>query len=209
MERDCQGLNPMNIHKKIKAVLRYMSLPQFNKTAKVVSMPNAYPEKTILTPNRKIGGNSHEFLVLHHSEGFSKTGDPKSGDLAWCLNPKSGVSYHVIVAQNGDRTILANDTDRAWHAGESFWDGRKFCNTFTLGLAFGGDTNTGDKRDGLKLLSKTELESALEYILPRAKKYGWTEKNIISHKQIAPKRKQDTSDAVLEQVRKAFREALK
>lgn len=105
---------------------------------------------------------------------------------------------------------MAPDSAKAWHAGVSQWDGKRNCNDFTLGLAFGGDTNTGAMRPlGSKILNAHELISALEWIIPRAKKYGWKSENIITHQMIAPNRKTDTSREVLLQVREAFERAMK
>lgn len=179
-------------------------------TATKVVTPKRYKEQVILSPNRQAGfGNECDFVVLHHTDGWAKDGNRDAGDLSHCLNPANNVSYHCLIAWDGTRTILANDTDRAWHAGESRWEGRSDCNNFTLGLAFGGNTNTGQMRpNGSKLLTAAELESAVEYILPRLKKYHWTVNNIITHQMISPTRKTDTSRAVLDQVRAAVARAL-
>lgn len=163
----------------------------------------AYKEFIRLSPNRRSGGNEKLQLVLHHTNGWSKdANNPDDGDDGWVLNPASGVSYHCIIAWNGDRVILANDNDVAYHAGVSSWKGRKSCNGFTIGLAFGGDTNTGEMRPGgQKNLTPDELASAVEYIIPRMKQYNWKLEDIITHEMIAPRRKTDTSKAVLEQVK--------
>lgn len=183
----------------------------------VVAAPPAPPapkhkEQVILTPNRQANyGNKCQYLVLHHTDGWAKDGNKGMGDISVCLDDKrdNRVSYHCIVAWDGTRTILAQDPDRAWHAGDSYWMGKTDCNNFTLGLAFGGNTNTGTMRPmQSRLLTKPELESALEYILPRMKKYGWSVKNIITHEMIAPTRKSDTSKDVLYQVRDAVTAAL-
>lgn len=178
----------------------------FNQVLETIhSYMPTYKEQVILTPNRQAGyGNKCQYIIIHHTEGWARTGDKTVGDISVCLDAKRAnrVSYHCIVAWDGTRTILANDTDRAWHAGASSWAGRSDCNNFTLGLAFGGDTNTGTMRpNGSKLLTETELASAMEYIIPRLRKYGLNEMHILTHQMIAPTRKTDTSKAVLEQVR--------
>lgn len=174
-------------------------------TPEIIAPPvgQAFKEITRISPNRRVGGNKKEYLVLHHTNGWSKDADnPNDGDDGWILNPSSGVSYHCIIAWNGDRVILVEDNDVAFHAGKSRWAGKEWCNSFTIGLAVGGDTNTGEMRPGgQKTLTQVELASVVEYVVPRMRKYGWGLDNIITHEMIAPDRKTDTSKAVLEQVK--------
>ena len=74
-----------------------------------------------------------------------------------------------------------------------------------MGLAFGGSTITGMMRpEGSKTLAPAELASALEWIRPRAAKYGWRAEHVITHAMVAPGRKVDTSVAVRDQVRRAL-----
>ncbi|MBE2178884.1 MAG: N-acetylmuramoyl-L-alanine amidase [Chthoniobacterales bacterium] len=169
-----------------------------------------FAEIHLLTPNRGVKGNRDavvkcDYLVLHHTDGWSRYGGEKDGDVAHCMNPATAVSYHTLVAWNGTRTVLVPDGRRAWHAGASSWAGRNSCNEFTMGLAFGGSTITGMMRPGgSKLLTPPELASALEWIRPRARKYGWRAEHIITHAMIAPGRKADTSAAVCDQVRRVL-----
>lgn len=169
-----------------------------------------FAEFRVETPNMGLRGDKAarartDFLMLHHTDGWSRYGGPKDGDVAHCMRPANQVSYHCIVAWTGARTTLVPDGLRAWHAGTSSWAGRNSCNEFTMGLAFGGNTVTGMMRpDGSKLLTPAELASALEWIRPRAAKYGWRGEQIITHAMAAPGRKVDTSAAVLNQVRRAL-----
>jgi AmpD protein len=94
------------------------------------------------------------------------------------------VSYHVIIAENGERTVLAGDNQRTWHAGRSFWRGKPDLNSWSLGVAFDGDTYE-------KPLTKEQIESAIEYLLPRMKKLSLTIKDVTDHRTVSPNRKND------------------
>jgi N-acetyl-anhydromuramyl-L-alanine amidase AmpD len=92
-----------------------------------------YKEVSRQTPNFSKGRVIHPTaVVLHHTSGSY------AGGVSWCMNPASQVSYHVIIAPNGERTVLAGDNQRAWHAGVSSWKGRKDLNSWSLGVAFAG-----------------------------------------------------------------------
>jgi N-acetyl-anhydromuramyl-L-alanine amidase AmpD len=117
-------------------------------------------------------------IVLHHTSGNY------AGSVAWCLNPNSQVSYHCIVKRDGDRTVLALDNQRAWHAGISNWKGRPDLNSWSLGLAFEGDTNK-------EPLSEDMINSAIEYLVPRMKELSLTIGDVTDHRTVSPGRKND------------------
>ena len=94
------------------------------------------------------------------------------------------VSYHVIIAENGERTVLASDNQRTWHAGRSFWRNKPDLNSWSLGVAFAGDTYKAP-------LTKEQIESAIEYLVPRMKKLSLTIKDVTDHRTVSPNRKND------------------
>jgi N-acetyl-anhydromuramyl-L-alanine amidase AmpD len=123
-----------------------------------------------------------EAIVLHHSDGSYR------GGVAWISNPASKVSYHVLIARDGRRTVFANDTERCWHAGKSNWQGRPDLNSWSLGLAWEG--NTYDYP-----LGNAAIDSALEYLLPRLKKWGIGRDMVLDHRLVSPGRKTDLAPA--------------
>jgi N-acetylmuramoyl-L-alanine amidase len=124
-------------------------------------------------------------VILHFSDGSYV------GGCEWIADPVSKVSYHVLIARDGRRTVFANDTDRAWHAGVSSWQGRRDCNSWSLGVSWEGNTYTTP-------LGEDAMASALEYLVPRMKKWHIPLDMVLTHQQVAPKRKNDISpgDAV-------------
>jgi len=149
-------------------------------TENVDRVATAYPETFRQTPNCKRGGNKLKGVVLHHSAGSY------GGSVSWCLNATAKVSYHCIIDTDGSRTVLARDVDRCWHAGKSSWNGEKWCNNFTIGLAWSG--NTYERK-----LTMAEIYSAIEYLEPRMKLYGWGLEQITTHREVSPGRKNDPS----------------
>ncbi len=119
-------------------------------------------------------------IVLHHSACSY------IGSVSWCLDPKSKVSYHCIVDLNGDRTVLAKDNQRAWHAGKSSFKGKSDCNSFMLGISVSGDTNT-------RRLTDFEIDSVAEWCVGKMRSLNINFDNITTHREISPGRKSDVS----------------
>jgi N-acetyl-anhydromuramyl-L-alanine amidase AmpD len=150
---------------------------------KIEAVSKYYQQTNKKTPNISTGRViKPTHVVLHHTSGAY------AGSVAWCMNPASKVSYHCIIARNGKRTTLALPTQRAWHAGVSSWQGRKDANSWSLGLAWEGDTYQTP-------LSEDALLSAVEYLLPILREHHIPLSHILRHADIAPGRKTDCSPA--------------
>jgi N-acetyl-anhydromuramoyl-L-alanine amidase len=176
------------------AVLKAVKKPKKKAARKKKSK---YKEVFKPTPNKSTRKIEPEGVVLHHSYGNYK------GGVSWILDDVSNVSYHVLIAEDGERTVFAKDNERAWHAGTSNFNGRYSCNDFMLGVAFSGDT---EKRE----LTDAEIASAVEYLLPRFEKWGWPKdlSTITTHREVAPTRKVDVDIRAEEAIMKALKKAL-
>jgi N-acetyl-anhydromuramyl-L-alanine amidase AmpD len=119
----------------------------------------SYPEKLLNTPNVSRGKRIRpQAIVLHHTSGSY------AGSVAWCMNPASRVSYHVLVAPDGKRTVFAVPEQRTWHAGRSEWRGKRDLNSWSVGAAFAGDTNK-------EPLADAAMASMAEYLVPVMRRY--------------------------------------
>ena len=138
-----------------------------------------YPTKLLNSPNvtkgRRIVPNA---IVLHHTAGSY------AGSVAWCADPASRVSYHCIVSKDGKRTVLADPDERCWHAGVSSWRGRRDLNSWSVGAAFEGDTNT-------RQLGEAEMASMADYLMPIMRQYGLSLSDVTDHRTVSPGRKDD------------------
>jgi N-acetyl-anhydromuramyl-L-alanine amidase AmpD len=142
-----------------------------------------YQQTNKRTPNISAGRViKPTHVILHHTSGAY------AGSVSWCSDPVSKVSYHCIIARNGKRTALALPSQRTWHAGVSSWQGRKDANSFSIGLAWEGDTYQTP-------LSEDALLSAVEYLLPILRENHIPLANILRHADVSPGRKDDCSPA--------------
>jgi N-acetyl-anhydromuramyl-L-alanine amidase AmpD len=145
--------------------------------------PKFYQQTNKKTPNISSGRViKPTHIIVHHTSGAY------AGSVSWCCDPVSKVSYHCIIARNGKRTALALPSQRTWHAGVSSWQGRKDVNSFSIGMAWEGDTYQTP-------LSEDALLSAVEYLLPIIRENNIPLANILRHADVSPGRKDDCSPA--------------
>jgi N-acetyl-anhydromuramyl-L-alanine amidase AmpD len=149
-----------------------------SSTSAPITLAKAYDVRTLSTPNKSPNTIIPMAVVLHHTAGSY------AGSVSWCMNPGSKVSYHVIIARDGRRTVLADDRFRCWHAGRSSWQGRPDLNSWSLGLAWEGDTYSDP-------LGEDAMASALEYLVPRMHKWSIPLNLVLTHGQVSPGRKTD------------------
>lgn len=140
-------------------------------------------------------------IVIHDTAGNY------AGSIDWTsrvTNPSTGkrlyASYHCIVARDGRRTITNEDDNRAYHAGVSSFKGKSGLNSWSIGVAFERNSNT-------EPLQQAAIESALEYIIPRMKKWGITPEWVTDHRTITPNRKVDLNPKEFAKFKKALEEA--
>ncbi len=159
------------------------------------SAPKSHPETKARTPNVSAKPITPKAIVLHHSGGSY------AGGVAWIKNPASRVSYHVLVAPDGKRTVFAVPEQRTWHAGVSSYRGKRDLNSWSVGAAFAGDTNKAPLTDAAMI-------SMGEYLVPIMRKYGLTLADVVDHRTVAPGRKTDLKATELTRFRTYLAAAL-
>ena len=190
------GVTPDGIYgpNTARAILKKLKSTKEDAPAKP---DDSFPEVFKASPNVSYSTIRPEGVVLHHSYGSY------NGGVSWILNDESNVSYHVLINTDGERTVFAKDTQRAWHAGKSAFKGKSGCNGFMLGLAFSGDT---EERE----LTQKEIDSAVEFLLPRFERWGWPKdlSTITTHREVSPGRKVDVDSRAEKAIIDALRSAL-
>lgn len=94
------------------------------------------------------------------------------------------VSAHALIDRHGQLTQYVAFDKKAWHAGQSCFDGREQCNDFSIGLELEGcdDQPFSDAQ----YQSLAALTRYLQAVYP-----GITPERIVGHSDIAPGRKTD------------------
>jgi N-acetyl-anhydromuramyl-L-alanine amidase AmpD len=153
------------------------------------SAQKSFQETKAKTPNVSAKAIVPKAIVLHHSGGSY------AGGVSWIKNPASRVSYHVLVAQDGRRTVFANPEQRTWHAGKSEWRGKRDLNSWSVGASFAGDTNK-------EPLTLDAMASMAEYLEPIMREYRLTLDDVIDHRTVSPGRKDDLAPKAFSVVKK-------
>lgn len=124
--------------------------------------PNFDPDRT----------NTVEGVILHH------TAEPTVERSLYVLTRgERKVGTHCVIDTDGTRYIMCKPTVVTFHAGPSVLNGKEGCNGFTIGIEFQGSTLENP-------LTKEQIDSAIEYLLPLIKKYNIPEENIVTHEMV-------------------------
>jgi N-acetyl-anhydromuramoyl-L-alanine amidase len=98
------------------------------------------------------------------------------------------VSAHLVVARDGGLTQFVKFNDRAWHAGESRYNGRAACNDFSIGIELEGVDTIPYEAAQYETLAA--VVAALCDSYPRL-----SPDRMVGHSDISPGRKTDPGPA--------------
>ncbi|MGF6556521.1 N-acetylmuramoyl-L-alanine amidase [Pseudomonas sp. S30_BP2TU TE3576] len=127
-----------------------------------------------------------QFVVLHYTNA--------SLERSLQLLTHGEVSSHYLIGDDKGATIykLMDENLRAWHAGESEWNGRTWLNSSSIGIEI---VNPGfkDTPTGRVWYPYTEdqVQSLIVLLKDISKRHGIRPGDIIGHSDIAPMRKLD------------------
>ena len=94
------------------------------------------------------------------------------------------VSSHLFIERTGKLTQFVPFNQRAWHAGESSFNGRERCNDFSIGIELEGTDDIEYTDEQYRVLNA--VITSLQMMYP-----GLNRQNIVGHCDIAPGRKTD------------------
>ena len=98
------------------------------------------------------------------------------------------VSSHLVVQRDGALTQYVSFADRAWHAGQSSYEGREACNDFSVGVELEGADTLPYEATQYDTLAKAVAALCAAY--PRL-----SAQRLVGHSDIAPGRKTDPGPA--------------
>jgi len=127
-----------------------------------------------------------QFVVVHYTSA--------SLERSLQLLTHGEVSSHYLIGDDKGATIykLMDENLRAWHAGESEWQGRTWLNSSSIGIEI---VNPGFKDTPTGRLwysySEDQIQSLIALLKDISKRYAINPHSIIGHSDIAPLRKLD------------------
>ena len=126
-----------------------------------------------------------KFIVFHYT-GMKKENDA----IKRLTNPKSKVSSHYFIKNNGEILTLVPDLYIAWHSGISKWKKFISLNKYSIGIEI---SNPGHNNN-YKKYSNKQINSIIKLSKFLIKKYKIKPEFILGHSDIAPQRKKDPGE---------------
>lgn len=155
--------------------IEHHASPNFNQRP-VESEISLLVIHAISLPPGKFGGQEIMDLFLNR---LDHAADPYFEQLK-----NLQVSSHFLITRTGKLMQFVSTRDRAWHAGESCFEGRPNCNDYSIGIELEGTSD--------KVFTDCQYQQLVQLTLSLQSYYpAITMERITGHQQIAPDRKWD------------------
>jgi N-acetylmuramoyl-L-alanine amidase len=126
-----------------------------------------------------------QIVVLHY------TGMPTAeAAIARLTDPDAQVSAHWLVTEDGQIVQMVDESQRAWHAGRSFWRGVSDVNSASIGIEI---VNPGHEF-GYRPFPEPQMAAVEALVAGAVQRFGVAPANVVGHSDIAPARKQDPGE---------------
>jgi N-acetylmuramoyl-L-alanine amidase len=139
-------------------------------------------------PSPNHGERAHgaiDILLLHY------TGMPDHEQaLAWLCDPRSKVSSHYFIHEDGRVLSLVPEDRRAWHAGASEWNGDDDINSRSIGIEI---ANTGHP-GGLPPYPNAQIDALIALCREIVGRHPIPPHRVLAHSDVAPGRKLDPGE---------------
>jgi N-acetylmuramoyl-L-alanine amidase len=124
-------------------------------------------------------------LVLHYTG--MRTGEEA---IARLRDPGARVSSHYVVEEDGRVFRLVAEERRAWHAGVSFWRGRRNINGESIGVEI---VNPGHEF-GYRPFPEPQIAAVIALVADIRSRWSIEDRDIVGHSDVAPTRKDDPGE---------------
>lgn len=137
------------------------------------------------SPNHDARTAPPSVIVLHY------TGMPTGqAALDRLRDARAKVSAHYVVEEDGRIFQLVPEARRAWHAGVSFWRGRRNLNGDSIGVEI---VNPGHEF-GYRAFPEPQIEAVIELLTDIRSRWMIEDRDIVGHSDVAPTRKEDPGE---------------
>lgn len=114
----------------------------------------------------------------------------------WFNKSSAQVSAHYTIGKDGTIVQHVRDEHRAWHAGQSEWQGRTDLNSWSIGIELVNWNNGEDP------FPEAQHQAAVDLGAYLCHKYGIKPEMIVAHYDVAPQRKTDPRGYDMERLRR-------
>lgn len=138
------------------------------------------------SPNFNDRGGVTPHMVIIHYTGMQTA----KAALERLCDPASEVSAHVVIEESGVVHKLVPLEKRAWHAGQSHWQGLTDINAASIGIEL---VNKGHEF-GYEAFPEKQIEALKLFLDNIVAKYDIRPQSILGHSDVAPARKIDPGE---------------
>jgi N-acetylmuramoyl-L-alanine amidase len=160
-----------------------------------------------LSPNTDTrGGRAIDLVILHYTgmrdaeTALARLCDPAPVAGAYpgpwqdpAIDPNeklARVSAHYVVGEAGQVWRVAPESERAWHAGLSHWEGEQNCNARAIGV----EIVNGGHDFGLPPYPAPQIASVIALVKDILARHALTPARVVGHSDVAPLRKEDPGE---------------
>jgi len=133
----------------------------------------------------RANGVAPDMIILHYTGMESGPGAE-----AWLCDPRSEVSSHYLVHEDGQVVQMVREGDRAWHAGKSSWKGIVDVNSHSVGIEI---VNPGHGL-GYPPFPDAQIEAVIALCAGIAARHAVAPERVLAHSDVAPGRKIDPGE---------------
>ena len=150
--------------------------PDSPLVARVVASPNREARVDVAKP---------DILLLHYT-GMATT----QAALERLCNPKARVSSHYLVFESGEIVQLVPESERAYHAGESSWEGTTDINSRSIGIEIGNQGHDA----GSPGYPEPQVAAVIALCRDIVARWQIEAHHVLAHADVAPARKRDPGE---------------
>ncbi len=142
-----------------------------------------------VTPSPNHGERAHDLaidILLLHYTGMTVTANA----VKRLREPSARVSSHYVVDETGEILQLVPETRRAWHAGESSWEGTTDINSRSIGIEIGNPGHSFGYPDFPDAQIATVIDLCRDIVM----RHRIRAERVLAHSDVAPWRKRDPGE---------------
>ena len=130
-------------------------------------------------------GQGIDILLLHYTG--MKSAQAAIGRLC---DPQAKVSAHYLIREDGSVLRLVAEEKRAWHAGQSRWQGADDINARSIGIEL---VNPGHEF-GYRPFARAQMAALIDLASAIVTRHAIAPARVLGHSDVAPLRKQDPGE---------------
>jgi N-acetylmuramoyl-L-alanine amidase len=141
--------------------------------------------QVIPSPNHDERQFATDILLLHYT-GMTSTAEA----IERLCDPLAKVSSHYVVEEDGNIVQLVPEARRAWHAGQSSWEGVEDINSRSIGIEIGNPGHSYGYPD----FPEPQVAAVIALCRDLVERHRFRADRVLAHSDVAPLRKWDPGE---------------